>query len=316
MSYSHDDDEHSNWVVALARRLRSNGVDICLDRWDVTLGGNLARFMERAADDSYRVVAVISDDYARKADGREGGAGFEAQMLSARLYQNLDTDQVIPLIRNNSTEPPRLPAFLGGRLWLDFRDASTEEENYEKLLRELHQVPIEVAPPLGVNPFQGKSDTEARLEILNSSSRWSSPGLTGDVEFAFTQNSGNYAIGSGQCQFTLNVSTRGANSVYVYRDPSNIQHVALMEDARGRKDLLCDVSQFDTSSRTVEAAVGDAILLHNGDGYWAVIYVLAIWEREVLNRERVIQFRYVIRSDRMADFSQASTFLLSVGQDQ
>lgn len=316
MSYSHDDDEHSNWVVALARRLRSNGVDVCLDRWDVTLGGNLARFMERAADDSYRVVAVISDSYARKANGREGGAGFEAQMLSARLYQNLDTDQVIPLIRNNSTEPPGLPAFLGGRLWLDFRNASTEEENYEKLLRELHQVPIETAPPLGANPFQGKSSTEARLEILNSLSRWSSPGLTGEVEYAFTQNSGNYTFGSGQCQFTLNVSTRGENSVYAYRDPSNIQHVALIEDARGRRDLLCDVSQFDTSSRTVEAAVGDAIILHNGDGYWAAAYVLAIWEREVLNRERVIQFRYVVQSDRTADFSEMSAFLFSDRQDQ
>lgn len=311
MSYSHDNDEHRDWVLALATRLRSNGVDVCLDRWDVTLGGNLARFMERTADNSYRVITVISDVYAHKADEREGGTGFEAQMLSARLYQNLGTNQVVPLIRNNSANPPLLPAFLGGRLWLDFRDASIEEESYEKLLRELYQVPIEVAPPLGPNPFEGRNATDAGLAIRNSPSRWCNPGLTGDIEFVFTQNSGNHTIGSGQCQFTLNVSTRGADSVYVYRDPSNIQHVALIEGVKGRESLLGDVSQLDTSSRTVEAGIGDVIILHNNDGYWAAVYVSSIWEREALNRERVIRFRYTIQSDRTPDLSESSAFLLS-----
>jgi hypothetical protein len=37
MSYSHDDDEHRDWVLQLSSRLRGNGVDVCLDRWDVTL---------------------------------------------------------------------------------------------------------------------------------------------------------------------------------------------------------------------------------------------------------------------------------------
>ncbi|MBX7431586.1 toll/interleukin-1 receptor domain-containing protein [Mycobacterium sp. Y57] len=36
MSYSHDDDEHKDWVLQLASRLRGNGVDVCLDRWDVS----------------------------------------------------------------------------------------------------------------------------------------------------------------------------------------------------------------------------------------------------------------------------------------
>lgn len=39
MSYSHDDEAHRAWVLQLSTRLRSNGVDVCLDRWNVTLGG-------------------------------------------------------------------------------------------------------------------------------------------------------------------------------------------------------------------------------------------------------------------------------------
>ena len=34
VSYSHDGEEHSAWVLQLATRLRRNGVDVILDRWE------------------------------------------------------------------------------------------------------------------------------------------------------------------------------------------------------------------------------------------------------------------------------------------
>ena len=47
VSYSHDNEEHKEWVLQLAIRLRSNGVDIILDRWNLKLGSDLAAFMEQ-----------------------------------------------------------------------------------------------------------------------------------------------------------------------------------------------------------------------------------------------------------------------------
>lgn len=305
MSYSHDDKEHRDWVLALATRLRADGVDVCLDRWDVTLGGNLAHFMEKAANASYRVVAVISASYARKADERKGGTGVEAQMLSTRLYESMHSDQVIPIIRNNPTAPPLLPAFLGGRLWLDFRDDQAMEAAYERLIRDIHNAPVDIVPTLGPNPFEGKSDIEARLEIRNSPLRWHSPGLTGDVEFIYSQNSGMYTIGTGSCQFTLELSPRGTSSVYAYRDPLDIKHVAMIEKVESRRPLLTDVSQFDTSSRAVGAGIDDAIVLHNKNDYWAIVIITAIFERQKLNPEKVIQFRYTIQSNRTANLHDA-----------
>ena len=167
MSYSHDNDEHSDWVMQLSSRLRGDGVNVCLDRWDVTLGGNLAHYMERAADETYRVLAVVSENYSRKCNDRSGGAGVEAQMLSARLFEQLHSDAVIPIIRNNPKDPPDLPAFLSGRRWQDFRDAATEEAAYERLLRHIHGVAVDVAPPIGRNPFEGRTDIEASLAIRN-----------------------------------------------------------------------------------------------------------------------------------------------------
>jgi hypothetical protein len=42
ISYSHDDMEHKLWVKELATLLRSHGVDIILDQWDLRLGSDLA----------------------------------------------------------------------------------------------------------------------------------------------------------------------------------------------------------------------------------------------------------------------------------
>ncbi|MDR1387396.1 MAG: toll/interleukin-1 receptor domain-containing protein [Propionibacteriaceae bacterium] len=38
VSYSHNHQSHKDWVLALATRLRSLGVDVILDQWDLTPG--------------------------------------------------------------------------------------------------------------------------------------------------------------------------------------------------------------------------------------------------------------------------------------
>ena len=303
MSYSHDDEAHRAWVLQLSTRLRSNGVDVCLDRWNVSLGGNLAHYMERAADQKYRVIAVVSENYSRKCNEREGGAGVEAQMLSARLYENLDSDAVIPIIRNNPENPPALPAFLKGRMYEDFRDDAGQEAAYERLLREIHGVPVDAAPPLGPNPLEGRTAVEASLEVRNSQERWRNPADHGDVEFVYSQNSGKYQLGSGTAQFTLDVGKRGYGTVYVLNDPRDIANVAVINRARERAEHLADVSQFDLSSRIVDASAGDAVVLYNRNGFWALVYITKIHAREALNRELVINFRYEIQLDRTPNFS-------------
>ena len=44
VSYSHDDKNHSNWVLQLTTRLRSNGVDVILDKWTLRLGQDVGAF--------------------------------------------------------------------------------------------------------------------------------------------------------------------------------------------------------------------------------------------------------------------------------
>ena len=46
ISYSHDDQNHKNWVRKLATNLRFHGVDVILDQFDLRIGTDLRFFME------------------------------------------------------------------------------------------------------------------------------------------------------------------------------------------------------------------------------------------------------------------------------
>lgn len=102
ISYSHDSDEHKDWVLQLATRLRSNGVDVILDRWNLKYGSNIASFMERGLSKSNRVICVCSENYIKKANDGKGGAGYEKQIITAEYVTDQNTNWVIPLIKNNS----------------------------------------------------------------------------------------------------------------------------------------------------------------------------------------------------------------------
>ena len=170
VSYSWTNDEHVAWVANLARRLRANGVDVHLDKWDVRVGYDLNLYMERYAEQSARVLVVLSDDYGPKADGRaerSTGVGTETAIVSPTVYRQLGGNRVVPVVPSSGTvaDQPVVPRYLAGRSWIDFR--RDYEAAYEQLLRELHGVPIEVAPPLGTNPFAGTTDAQAQSEIHN-----------------------------------------------------------------------------------------------------------------------------------------------------
>ncbi len=152
ISYSHDSPEHMRWVLKLGTRLRQKGIDAILDQWDLGLGDDLTLFMEHGIRDSDRVLVICTDSYVEKANAGEGGVGYERRIVTAQLVQDLGTDKCIPVIRQASGEE-KTPAFLGTTVYADFRDETQFEAEFDKLLHELHQVPVVEKPPLGKNPF-------------------------------------------------------------------------------------------------------------------------------------------------------------------
>ncbi|MFL0580861.1 toll/interleukin-1 receptor domain-containing protein [Dietzia sp. 179-F 9C3 NHS] len=155
VSYSWASKEHVGWVINLARRLRANGVDVHLDRWDVSLGHDLYLFMERYADPSARVLVVLSDDYGAKADRRDempSGVGTETAIVSPTVYRKLGGNRVIPVVPDSGTVAgdPIEPTYLVGRTWVDFR--RDHEAAYEQLLRDLLSRASEFCPGAVLRP--------------------------------------------------------------------------------------------------------------------------------------------------------------------
>jgi hypothetical protein len=152
ISYSHDNEDHSDWVYRLACLLVENGIQTVLDQWDLQLGSNLISFMEKGLTNADRVLIVCTDKYNKKANGGFGGVGYEKNILTAELYVNQLSTKFVPIIRSVS-EQNLTPICLGGRAYIDFSDDSTFNVKFDQLLRELHGVSAKVKPKLGKNPF-------------------------------------------------------------------------------------------------------------------------------------------------------------------
>ena len=131
--------------------------------WELHPGVDLTQFMEVGIKDVDRVLVICTDTYVKKANAREGGVGYEIQIVTAQLVKDLGTDKFIPIIRQASGKE-KTPTCLETRVYIDFTDDSQFDEKFDELLRELHQVPIVEKPPLGAKPSfaQSSSGQEAR----------------------------------------------------------------------------------------------------------------------------------------------------------
>ncbi len=156
ISYSHDSDEHKQWVLKLSTKLIENGVNVILDQWELGAGDDITLFMENGVRDSDRVLVICTDAYVRKANAGEGGVGYERLIVTAQLAQNLGTKKFIPIIRQSSNEE-KTPTFLATRKYIDFEDDSKFDEKFDELLHEIHDVLIIPKPRLGRNPLSNLS---------------------------------------------------------------------------------------------------------------------------------------------------------------
>ena len=98
ISYSWDHDEHVAWVLRLAKDLRLNGAKVDIDR-DVSPGSSLTAFMETSVRESDFVVMVCTPAFARRANERAGGVGYESQIVTGELYESVLSDKFVPILR-------------------------------------------------------------------------------------------------------------------------------------------------------------------------------------------------------------------------
>jgi hypothetical protein len=94
ISYSQDSDEHKARVLALARRLEGDGIDVDIDR-DLSPGGpdeGFNTWSEKLASRAGRVLMVFNEAYrtcwdGEQPPGRRSGATLETKILKQRVNQ-------------------------------------------------------------------------------------------------------------------------------------------------------------------------------------------------------------------------------------
>jgi Zn-dependent peptidase ImmA (M78 family) len=156
ISYAWEDKRHKDWVAKLAKALQANGVFVKFDRWDVELGGFLPQFMMQAIRESSYVILVCTPTFAEKANTLRQGAGYEASIISAEIFDShyagmSNPTKFIPILRTGNYDEA-IPSFLRGRAYIDMRDESGFKLALEELLRHLYRAPALSRPPLGEKP--------------------------------------------------------------------------------------------------------------------------------------------------------------------
>lgn len=300
ISYSHDNEVHKEWVLNLATRLVRNGVDVILDRWDMRLGGDLPYFMERGLTEVDRVICVCTNTYVTKANTGSGGVGYEKMILTSELMNNINSEKIIPLIKNNN-EPEVTPIFLRTKNYIDFRNESDYESEYLRLIKEIHGESIKARPALGSNPFEISESPIAPL-VRISVSQYSNPSFSSKVEFDYDSNNGCYVIGAGSLQFELSFSSASNGSIHIYNNPESIEGIALVYSASSFSDIT-DAPVFDYTFRSRTPKTGEFITLVNKNGFFAAIKFGEIKSRGHGAERSSVSFEYRINQNKETKFN-------------
>jgi hypothetical protein len=155
ISYSWTTPEHESWVISLAERLVSDGVDVSIDKWDLKEGHDKFNFMETMvkSPEIDKVLIILDKKYSEKADQRAGGVGTETQIISPSIYSNVSQEKFIPIVSERDDEGNAfIPTYLEGRIYIDLSEQEQFETNYESLLRNIFKRPVHSKPKIGKAP--------------------------------------------------------------------------------------------------------------------------------------------------------------------
>ena len=296
ISYSHDSDIHKQWVLKLATNLRSHGVNVILDQWDLQIGSDLRFFMENGLSSAKLVLCICSEEYVKKVDSGIGGSGYEGMILTQALLRNAQLEYVIPIVRNNPC-PQKVPLALGSKMYIDFSDDEQYISNYQELLERIYGEDLKKKPPLGQNPFSEALGDKIDIKTKIESIKYHSPEMQGIVRFCFDNNNGLYIIGNGEYSFETRWSRAGNNSIHAY---------GLIGFKVGEKEFPSwdKLYEYDYSSRSRTIHTGQIVIFRNLNRHFAAIKMGEVKSSSHGNPFDEMEFEYYIYGNSLENENQ------------
>lgn len=244
ISYSWDNDDHKNWVRELAARLRSDGIDVTLDQWHLVPGDQLPEFMERSVRESEYVLIVCTHKYKERSNNRQGGVGYEGDIITAEFMASRNHRKFIPILRQQPWKDSA-PNWLLGKYFIDLSASPFPQKYYDDLLTTLLGT-REKAPPVGA-ATKGEPDTNVVTE---------NPKTNNPTDFEPIQITG---IIADQVGVPRNDGTRGSA---LYRIPFRLTRRPPREWADLFVNNWNNPPRFTTTHRPgIASVIGDTVVL-------------------------------------------------------
>jgi hypothetical protein len=114
-------------------------------------------------------VIVCTPRYKHRADAREGGVGYEGDIMTAEVMTSQNHRKFIPVLRSGDWSEAA-PSWLRGKYYVNLSGDPYSERDYEDLVRTLLGI-RETAPPIGrslatiASKTNGESDS-SRFEDI------------------------------------------------------------------------------------------------------------------------------------------------------
>lgn len=150
VSYSHDSPAHTARVLALADRLRQDGLDVILDQYEGDPPEGWPRWMDRQILAADVVLLICTETYYKRVMGQEAagigkGVKWEGNLIYQHIYQaDSEHSKFIPVLFADGKSEHVPTPLQGKRIYrLD------GEEGYQQLywrVTNQHQIP---KPPVG-----------------------------------------------------------------------------------------------------------------------------------------------------------------------
>ncbi len=149
ISYTRDDPRNMEWVKDLALRLIENGVDARVDQFHLRLGQDLPQWMTNELAMADKVLLICDKHYARKADCRNGGVGWETMIIQGDMLAHQDSSKYICIVREPQFDEG-LPIYTRSKFALHCTGSSIPDSDFKNLLINLFDCPE--LPPRGEIP--------------------------------------------------------------------------------------------------------------------------------------------------------------------
>jgi hypothetical protein len=150
ISYSHDSPEHVDRVLALANRLRAEGIDCHIDQYEMSPSEGWPRWMVNQIETANFILVVCTEKYnlrfrGKNTDKKGLGAKWEGAIITQEIYEaEANNSKFIPILFS-SEDAAHIPITLRSATYYDL----SLDSGYDNLYRRLSKQPGISKPGLG-----------------------------------------------------------------------------------------------------------------------------------------------------------------------